>query len=58
MARSWRTVLRAGRVDHVKRLAACLFGGFVLALMVGKQEGTQNDFGIAFHEAVAATRAC
>ena len=33
----------------LKRLAACLFGGFVLALMVGTQEGSQDDFGIAFH---------
>ena len=36
----------------VKRLLACLFGGVVLALMVGNQEGTFNDFGIAFKEAL------
>ncbi len=36
----------------VKRLLACLFGGVVLALMVGNQEGTFNDFGIAFREAL------
>src|SRR4051794_7534989 len=37
--------------EHVKRLIACLFGGFVLCLMVGNQEGGQNDFGIAFSQA-------
>jgi ABC-type branched-subunit amino acid transport system permease subunit len=37
---------------HAKRLAACLFGGIVLALMVGNQEGTFNDFGVAFREAL------
>ena len=37
----------------LKRLAACLFGGVILALMVGKQEGTINaDFGIATREAL------
>ena len=36
----------------LKRLAACLFGGFVLAVMYGTQEGSQNDFGISFHEAM------
>ena len=41
----------------VKRLVACLFGGVVLALMVGKQEGTSSgDFGVAFREAVAVPR--
>jgi ABC-type branched-subunit amino acid transport system permease subunit len=40
----------------VRRLVACLFGGFVLALMVGNQEGSQNDFGLAFHEATRAPR--
>ncbi|MDT4939346.1 MAG: branched-chain amino acid transport system permease protein [Pseudonocardiales bacterium] len=40
-----------------KRLVACLFGGVVLALMVGKQEGTiSGDFGIAFRQAVAVPR--
>jgi ABC-type branched-subunit amino acid transport system permease subunit len=38
------------------RLAACLFGGFVLALMVGTQEGSLTDFGISFHEAVVGPR--
>jgi len=41
----------------VKRLISCLFGGLVLALMVGNQEGTTNgDFGIAFREAVLRPR--
>jgi ABC-type branched-subunit amino acid transport system permease subunit len=40
----------------LKRLIACLFGGFVLALMVGRQEGGQNDFGIAFREAIFGAR--
>jgi ABC-type branched-subunit amino acid transport system permease subunit len=39
-----------------KRLAACLVAGFVLALMIGDQEGTQNDFGIAFREATSFPR--
>ena len=39
----------------VKRLLACLFGGLVLALTVGNQEGTVNgDFGIAFFQALTA----
>jgi ABC-type branched-subunit amino acid transport system permease subunit len=41
----------------VKRLVACLFGGVVLALMIGKQEGTiSGDFGVAFRHAVAVPR--
>ncbi len=39
-----------------KRLAACLAGGFVLALMIGDQEGTQSDFGIAFKHAIFSSR--
>jgi ABC-type branched-subunit amino acid transport system permease subunit len=38
--------------DNLKRLAGCLALGVVLALMVGKQEGTQSDFGYAFRAAV------
>src|SRR5438105_3288914 len=38
------------------RLIACLFGGFVLALMVGKHHGTLTDFGVSFREAVALHR--
>ena len=41
---------------RVKRLVACLAGGFVLALMVGPQEGTQEDFGYAFRESVFVPR--
>jgi ABC-type branched-subunit amino acid transport system permease subunit len=40
----------------LKRLVACLFGGVVLAMMVGTQEGSQDDFGISFHEAVLRPR--
>jgi ABC-type branched-subunit amino acid transport system permease subunit len=42
--------------SHFKRLIACEFGGLVLALMVGNQEGTLNDFGVSFREAVARPR--
>ncbi|MDQ6686114.1 MAG: branched-chain amino acid ABC transporter permease, partial [Actinomycetota bacterium] len=42
--------------DHVKRLLGCLAFGFVLALMVGAQEGTQTDYGYAFRQAVFAPR--
>jgi ABC-type branched-subunit amino acid transport system permease subunit len=41
---------------HLKRLLACLFGGVVLAIMIGPQEGTLTDFGISFHKAVLAPR--
>src|ERR1700759_5040032 len=40
----------------VKRLAACLFGGVVLAVMVGNQEGTLTNFTISFREAVLGPR--
>jgi ABC-type branched-subunit amino acid transport system permease subunit len=40
----------------LQRLGACLFGGFVLAIMVGKQEGTLTDFGVSFRHAVAVPR--
>jgi ABC-type branched-subunit amino acid transport system permease subunit len=40
----------------VRRLVACLFGGFVLALMIGNQEGSETDFGVAFHEATTPLR--
>ncbi len=40
----------------LKRLLGCLAGGFVLALMVGNQEGTQEDYGLAFREAVFSPR--
>jgi ABC-type branched-subunit amino acid transport system permease subunit len=45
------------RHSLLKRLVACLFGGVILALMVGKQEGTINaDFGIATREALWDSR--
>jgi ABC-type branched-subunit amino acid transport system permease subunit len=40
----------------LKRLLGCLAGGLVLALMVGNQEGTQEDYGLAFREAIFAPR--
>ncbi|HEU5268711.1 MAG TPA: branched-chain amino acid ABC transporter permease [Jatrophihabitans sp.] len=40
----------------VKRLLGCLAAGFVLALMVGNQEGTQEDYGLAFRQAIFAPR--
>ena len=40
----------------VKRAFACLAGSFVLALMIGPQEGTQQDYGLAFHEAILNPR--
>lgn len=40
----------------LRRLVACLFGGVVLATMVGNQEGTLTDFGISFRHAVLAPR--
>lgn len=41
---------------HLKRLAGCLALGFMLALMVGKHEGSQRDYGFAFREAVFGPR--
>jgi ABC-type branched-subunit amino acid transport system permease subunit len=41
---------------HVKRLVGCLVGAFVLALMLGKQEGNQDDYGFAFRQAILAPR--
>jgi ABC-type branched-subunit amino acid transport system permease subunit len=38
--------------DALKRLAGCLAFSFVLALMVGPQEGNQGDFGYAFRAAI------
>ena len=53
--------LRTSRLSEtqrtlLKRLVACLFGGVVLAMMVGTQEGSQDDFGISFHHAVLRPR--
>ena len=41
---------------HVQRFVACLFGGVVLAIMIGQQEGTNTDFGVSFHKAVLGPR--
>jgi ABC-type branched-subunit amino acid transport system permease subunit len=41
---------------NVKRFIACLFAGFVLALMIGPQEGTQTNFGISFSQATRPAR--
>ncbi len=38
------------------RFIACVFGGFVLALMIGDQEGAQDDFGISFRQATSEPR--
>ena len=40
----------------VKRFFACLAGGVVLAMMVGKQEGSQTDYGYAFRKSVLEPR--
>jgi ABC-type branched-subunit amino acid transport system permease subunit len=40
----------------VKRFVACLALGLALAIMVGPQQGTQQDYGLAFREAVFAPR--
>src|SRR5580765_3323811 len=40
----------------VGRALGCLALSFVLALMIGKQEGTQQDFGLAFRQAVLGPR--
>ncbi len=40
----------------VGRALGCLALSFVLALMIGKQEGTQQDFGLAFREAILGPR--
>jgi ABC-type branched-subunit amino acid transport system permease subunit len=40
----------------VKRLLACLAGGVVLAIMWGPQEGSNQDYSLAFRQAVFAPR--
>lgn len=40
----------------LKRLAACLAGGFVLAMMVGSQEGSQADYFYGFKKSVLEPR--
>ncbi|MCW2866520.1 MAG: branched-chain amino acid transporter permease [Marmoricola sp.] len=51
-----RSEAAENRIAHAQRLVACLAGGFVLALMVGTQEGTQQDIWLAFRQAVFAPR--
>ncbi len=51
-----RSIEAEARIANFQRLLACLAAGFVLALMVGTQEGTQSDFGYAFREAVLGPR--
>lgn len=41
---------------HLQRIVACLGLGVMLALMIGRQEGTQQDFGLAFRQAVLGPR--
>ena len=40
----------------VTRLLACLGGAVVLAMMVGPQQGSKQDYGLAFREAVLNVR--
>ena len=40
------------RSELVRRLLACLGFGVVLALMIGKQQGSQQDYGYWFRQAV------
>ncbi|CAN5408624.1 hypothetical protein BH10ACT8_BH10ACT8_07860 [soil metagenome] len=42
--------------DIAKRFIACIAGSLVLALMIGKQEGTQDDYGLAFRQAILSPR--
>ena len=39
-----------------RRLLACLGGSVVLALMVGPQQGSETDYGLAFRESVLNVR--
>jgi ABC-type branched-subunit amino acid transport system permease subunit len=40
----------------VRRLLACLAGSVVLAMMVGTQQGSQQDYGLTFRESVLNVR--
>src|ERR1700712_1048434 len=42
--------------ELVKRAFACLAGSLVLALMIGPQEGSQEDYGLAFRESILRPR--
>jgi hypothetical protein len=44
------------RLVLLKRFAACMALALVLAVMIGTQEGTQQDFGYAFRQAVLGPR--
>lgn len=43
-------------VTHLKRLAACLALGIVMALMIGQHEGSQADYGYAIRQALFGPR--
>jgi ABC-type branched-subunit amino acid transport system permease subunit len=47
---------RAEALPLATRLLGCLAGGVVLAIMWGPQEGTPQDFGFAFRQAVLSPR--
>jgi ABC-type branched-subunit amino acid transport system permease subunit len=42
--------------EPVKRAIGCFAASIVLALMIGQQEGSQEDYGLAFREAVFKPR--
>jgi len=43
-------------MQGLKRFIACLGGGFVLAIMVGPQEGSSTDYGYGFRQSVLNPR--
>jgi ABC-type branched-subunit amino acid transport system permease subunit len=47
---------RFGLPPAASRLLACLAGSVVLAMMVGTQQGSQQDYGLAFRESVLNVR--
>ena len=46
----------ATRRELAQRLAGCLAGSLVLAMMVGSQEGVQDNYAFAFKQSVLAPR--
>ena len=42
--------------DWVGRALACLVGAIVLAMMVGPQQGSANDYGVGFRQSVLDSR--
>src|SRR3954468_19570316 len=42
--------------DWVGRAVACLLGSVVLAIMVGPQQGSRDDYGLTFREQVLSAR--